>query len=420
MNVQSTENMDRDRFEANGGHAGSNLESASAHNRRVTLQAVRLYGPISRPELAGITGLTLPTVSTIAADLMDRGLVRMSGRRKGRRGQPAVELSLDPDGGLTFGVNIGADHVTTVLVDLAGEVRDRVEHAVSRPTPERAFEIIAEHTKTLAGADLWRSRRILGLGVAVPARFGAARSELIPPPYLESWRSADIPTELGKVCGLRVWVENDANAAALGESYYGAGREVSNFLYIYMGFGIGAGLVIDRELYLGARGNAGAISLIQFADQPVPPARSVRPDGGATGALYRLLRDQGMSVRGPNDLEPLFNQGNPYLMRWLDDSAELLATPIAAAQCLLDPQVILVGGRIPSALLGYLVEKLASTLPPWLESVGHQPRLLHAKSGIDAAALGAAILPFYNDIVPRREALLKRTPEVSTDRRVHI
>ncbi len=409
MNSQE-KSTNKKQSKLNGGHAGTNIESASAHNRRVILQSVRLYGPVSRPELARLSGLTLPTVSTITAELISRGLIQKSGRRKGQRGQPAVELSLNPDGGLTFGVSIGADHIVTVLVDLAGQVRGRAEHALQKPTLKRAYELITVSTQKLAGRFAEDASRIIGLGVAVPARFGAERNELIPPPYLESWSGADIPTDLEQACGLRVWVENDANAATLGESYYGAGREISNFLYIYIGFGVGAGLIIDRELYLGAHGNAGAISLIQFTDQHLPSALTERPRGGETGALYSSLREQGFKVDGPADLEILYHQSNPLLLSWLEDSAEHLATSITAAQCLLDPAVIMLGGRIPNPMLHSIVEMISSKIPPWLASAGHQPNLQKATSGIDAAALGAAILPFYHDVVPRRETLLKQSP----------
>lgn len=391
-----------------GSHTGSNIESAGDHNRRVTLQSVRLNSPVSRPELARITGLTLPTVSTITADLIARGLIKKGGRRKGQRGQPAMELTLNPDGGLTFGVSIAADHIVIVLVDLAGRVRGRIEHQLSNPNLEQSYTLIADSIEKLTDSQASDRGRILGLGVAVPARFGPGRHELVPPPYLKSWQHADIPAELGRACGHRVWIENDANAAALGESYFGAGRNLSNFLYIYIGFGIGAGLIIDRELYHGTNGNAGAISLLQYVDQKVPPARSVRPHGGATGSLYAVLRDQGLTVNGPEDLEPLFNQGNEHVEQWLEDNARLLVTSIVAAQCLLDPQLVLFGGKIPPPLLGSLVEKIERKLPRWLEAAAHMPQLMATQSGVDIAALGAAILPFYNDVVPRREALLKK------------
>lgn len=400
--------MNRARNLNNNGHAGTNIENAGDHNRRVTLQAVRLNGPLSRPELARITGLTLPTVSTITAELMEKGFIKKGARRKGRRGQPAVELILDPNGGYTFGVSIGADQIVTVLVDLAGQIRGRIEHNIAVQDLQNSYQLIAESVAELTNSISTESDRILGLGVAVPARFGIENSELIPPPYLESWRSADIPAELGRACGLRVWIENDASAAALGESYFGAGMNLSTFLYVYIGYGIGAGLVIDRELFHGTHGNAGAISLLQYANQDVPPARSTQPHGGSAGSLYELLMEQGLAANGPDELEVLFNSGNSHVEHWLESTAGNLVNSIVAAQCLLDPHSILFGGRIPTSMLSSLVEKITIKLPPWLETAGHLPQMSHATSGTDVAAIGASILPFYHDVLPRRGVLVKK------------
>ncbi len=399
----------RNGLKSKSGQAGTNIESASAHNRRVILQSIRLYGPLSRPQLVQLSGLSFQTVSSITSDLRERGLVMKSGQRKGSRGQPATELSLDPDGGLTFGVSIGADHIITVLVDLAGQVRGRVEHVLMHPTLTKAYELIADATQSLTKQHAHDPERVLGLGVAVPGRFTTERSELIPPPYLESWTSANIPQELGEACGLRTWVENDANTAALGESYYGAGRQISDFLYVYIGYGVGAGLIIDRELYLGANGNAGAISLIQNPRHADRAGKSERPYGGATGLLYEQLRERGFSVNGPADLQQLIDSDNPQIARWIEESAVSLADAVVAAQCILDPQVILFGGRIPEPMLLKLLERISAKIPAWLASAGHQPKLMQATSGLDSATLGAAILPFYHDVVPRIEVLLKRT-----------
>ena len=102
---------------------GTNLEHASAYNRRLLLEAVRTRGPISRAELARLTGLSAQTVSNIAEELRGLGLLRAQGRRRTGRGQPPVELAIDPQGGFTIGLHFNRDSLTAVFADLAGHWR---------------------------------------------------------------------------------------------------------------------------------------------------------------------------------------------------------------------------------------------------------------------------------------------------------
>ena len=105
--------------------SGTNLKHAGDHNLRVTLQAIRLHGPVSRAELATITGLTPQAIAYISKKLISKSLASESGRRRGYRGQPATEIVINPDGGYSIGVNIDRDHLTVILIDLSGSVRAR-------------------------------------------------------------------------------------------------------------------------------------------------------------------------------------------------------------------------------------------------------------------------------------------------------
>src|ERR1700712_2190353 len=101
---------------------GTNIEHAKALNRRVVLEAVRRSGPITRADLARLTGLTAQAATNISAELAEAGLIREGGVRRGQRGQPATEISLDPQGGFAIGLNLGHQTLSGVLVDLAGDV----------------------------------------------------------------------------------------------------------------------------------------------------------------------------------------------------------------------------------------------------------------------------------------------------------
>ncbi|MDE1995229.1 MAG: ROK family transcriptional regulator, partial [Rhizobiaceae bacterium] len=155
--------VDRD-----GALPGTNLVQTRTLNRRAVFDAVRRSGPITRTELAQTIGLTVQAISNIASELEVAGLIRQQGKRVGQRGQPAVELSLDPEGGYTIGLSLAYRRVSGVLVDLTGEV----VVSESRELIEREPYMIAEVLGSLANRLLKTSdvprEKIWGIGCSVP------------------------------------------------------------------------------------------------------------------------------------------------------------------------------------------------------------------------------------------------------------
>ena len=129
--------------------SGANLERVGDHNQRVILQAIRVGAPITRVTLAQISGLTPPAVANITKRLLDDGLILEAGRVQGARGQPAMNLTINPDGCLSIGLNIDRDHITIVMLDLLGAVRARASqeipgasHALSVSQPGPIADLI--------------------------------------------------------------------------------------------------------------------------------------------------------------------------------------------------------------------------------------------------------------------------------------
>src|SRR5215471_15905191 len=115
--------------------SGTNLERAGDHNQRVTLHAIRVNGPITRTDLAEITGLTPPAIANITKRLMQDNLIKEAGRVRGARGQPPIKLVINPDSWFSIGVNIDRDHMTLLVLDFQGIVRARVSREIALPCP---------------------------------------------------------------------------------------------------------------------------------------------------------------------------------------------------------------------------------------------------------------------------------------------
>ncbi len=393
-------------------HSGTNLEYTKTHNRQVVLQAIRQNPHIARPQLCSMTGLTAQTLSKISQDLMDEELIEISGHRSVGRGHPATEFVINPRGGFAIGVNADQDHVTIVLVDLSGKLRGRIRHNVRFPTLNDAIPMVRDAVEKLL-SDVPDSRaRTFGMGLAVPGRITHAGVLTYPPRDMSSWADTPLQEIFSELTGLPVWVENNANSAAIGESFHGVGNKYSHFFHVFLGTGVGCGIILNGLLYRGATGVAGEFGLF--------PSREIGPGGGDENfrnlsnqiSFYDLFqRLEAQNAIGPEikTVEDLTASEHPAMEEWLEDATNSLLAPISFVQSLLDPEVFVFGGSVPIPILERLVFRLEQAVNGWQGGRLVAPVFLTATTARDGAALGAATLPFYHTLSVRPQGLLKKS-----------
>src|SRR3569833_3145758 len=148
--------------------SSTNLERAGDHNQRETLHAIRVNGPITRTDLADITGLTPPAIANITRRLMQDNLIREAGRVRGARGQPPIKLVINPDSWFSIGVNVDRDHITLVVLDFLGSARARSSREIAFALPATVssfFQRSVGHLLERAGIT---ASQLVGIGVAFP------------------------------------------------------------------------------------------------------------------------------------------------------------------------------------------------------------------------------------------------------------
>ncbi|MHA1564407.1 MAG: ROK family transcriptional regulator [Alphaproteobacteria bacterium] len=390
---------------------GSNIEQTRSYNRRVVLEAVRRTGPISRAEIARATYLSPQTVSNIARELENLGLLRDDGRRPSKRGQPPKDLTINPEGGYTVGLQLDRGHLIGVLVNLTGNLLQRCDFVVADPAPENALPLMAAAVDELIGAAELARDRIFGVGVVMPGPFDVDGLTSVGPTTLPGWSGMDVGAALGERVHLPVLVENDAMAAAIGERFYGAARDLQHFFYLFIGTGLGSGMILAGQPYKGAWGNAGEIGhMIVMPDGKACPCgnRGCLEQYVSLHAVSQAMRAVGKVAESPADIRRLFDAGDPDLQEWIDSAAIQLRTAITNIENLFDPQSILLGGYLPDEVLSALLARLE----PLNTSVSNRrnrrhPRLIRATAGTAATALGAAVLPLIEMMSPSLQVLLK-------------
>ena len=384
--------------------SGTNLERAGDHNQRVTLHVIRVKGPITRAEIAVITGLTAPAIANITKRLLADNLIQGAGRRRGGRGQPATKLVINPDSWFSIGINVDRDHITMVVLDFEGRVRARSSREVNFALPKDVEQFFVKGVdKLLAKVGIGRER-LVGVGVALPDDMPRAALPQQPANY-GIWASTDVAALLSSAIHLPVFVENDAAAATMGEMQFGLGKKYQTFFYILITAALGGSLVIDGNPFRGANGRSGELGMLRGRDAS-GHERQIQ-NIVSLSALYSRLAAQGIRVSAPQELGELTGSGRAIIDAWVEVAVDTLLDTVLAINCLVNPEAVLIGGRLPACIVDQIATRLNQRLAAHVGMVPVIAPVARAALSDDAPAVGAAILPFSHRLLPTRTALMK-------------
>ena len=261
-------------------------------NERTVLDAIRSGAPISRAEISRRAGISKPTVSLALQSLLDAGLVRETQPDPGRPTYGATFFEVVPEAGLVLGLDLGARFLRGAICDLRGEIRARQDVELDGADAEGAIDAIAGLRISLAEASGLPADRIDGAVVGVPGVVDADTGRLTLATNVPGLEGRDWAEDLRTRLELTVTVENDINLAAVGERWRGMARGVEDFVFLSVGTGLGAGLVLRGELHRGRHGAAGEVDLVAAGrDEEIDPCAS------AVSALAeRLVSENGAST----------------------------------------------------------------------------------------------------------------------------
>lgn len=401
------------------GGQGSNSANVRQFNERVILAGLRRLGEASKADLARYAQLTDNTAGQIVRGLEQQQLIRSLGKRSGSRGQPATLLTLNAGGAYSIGVDVGRRSLTALLVDFSGEILERrtKDHELSLPEDAVAFIIDSiEHFRGLVpGPD---RRKIAGLGIAIPYNMGSWQRELgITSAAIKAWNHVDLAACLEHETDLPIFVENDGTAAAAAELFRGCGREIDDFLYLFVGAATGGGVVAEGDYRRGMSGNAGDIGLMPVSPSTLKSAPDPRAlydvllARASVNALFRHLNHHGFEVQTYRALHDVLDQAATPIAEWIEDSADALVVPILSAVRLLDIDTVVLDSDLPSTLLDDLITATVDHVSRASPESRQPPNLRPGSIGTEAAAIGAAILPLHLNFSPNRNVLTGQSTE---------
>jgi predicted NBD/HSP70 family sugar kinase len=391
--------------------SGTNQEGASAHNRRVIIDALRVNKALSRADLARATKLTKQTVSNIVEELEGDGLVVSRAAVRRGRGQPSTPYQLVAEGAFAIGLQIDRHLTRAVAVDLLGNILVRAEANLPPGGPAKGvrviLDVVAGVRADLAAISPQSEKRLVGLSVAMPGPFGLETSD-DDPWMMAAWQNFPLLETLAAGTGLEVGLQNDAAASAIAERMVGAAHGLDNAVCLYLGYGIGAGLILNGELYSGANGNAGEIGMVL---SPPSTARGDHRTLEHRASLASLYQHMGMDAADPDIYRKLTlatQAESDALAAWIKSAADDLRWTVQLIETIFDPESVILCGTAPQALARRLVEAMHPLLPSIAERrVRSTPRLQLGMTDLWAGALGAAAEPISRTFDPRFSAILK-------------
>ncbi|WP_448663755.1 ROK family protein [Sphingomonas sp. CJ20] len=364
----------------------TSIPTIDADQRRI-LRALRREGALSRSALAARLELSCTALTKLSRALLTLGLVEeVQVESENRRGRPAIPLRLAAAGGYAVGATAHKGLLEIALIDFAGTPIARYREESGPLDPQAFGRRVRALTHDLVQRHNLLGQRMLGIGVAVPgpplSPDGCRWSVVEDMP---GWRGTDLRAVLSLELGWPLWIENDANAAAIAEYYMGALlQQFSTIVVLLFGYGIGAGVIVDGRLVRGQFGVAGEIGCLYPGGSPRPSPLD----------LLSVLRERGCRVSSVAEIDPADDDQRPVIAEWIDRAARQLEVTCNTAFAWLDPGAIVLAGTLPRAILQGLSDRLSGAA---LVSTGNDRRPPIRVSSVHGApiTLGAALLPIH-------------------------
>ncbi len=372
---------------------GSTSSTLRAHNERLILTLLRSSGPNPKAEIARMTGLSSQTASVIMRNLEKQGLIERCAPVRGRIGQPSIPMQLAPNGALFFGLKIGRRSADLVLIDFLGRIMMRVHSTYHYPTPENTLRFVTDAVGRLTEKLSTHQReRIAGLGIAIPSYLWEWTKLIgVPAEKMAVWRGRDICAELAECFDFPVYCRNDATCACGAELVFGDHDRRPDFLYLFVGYFIGGGVVLNNTLVTGPTGNAGALGPLPLPTRGKATQQLV--EVASLCSLEELILENGGDPSELWESSSAWHVGEKILQKWLNQTARGLAHAIAASCSVIDFELVLVDGWLPKQIRRKLVDLTTRRLPEFNLAGLTRPEIREGSIGPDARSLGAASLP---------------------------
>ncbi|MFI5732865.1 ROK family transcriptional regulator [Kribbella sp. NPDC051587] len=398
------------------GRAGANQYDLGSFNEAVIIETIRLAGIISRTEISRRTGLTQQSVSRILRILLQQGLlVEEAQERAERLGKPRTPVRLRSNAAHAVGIHLDPELLTVAVVDLDGTIvrRETVDLADDLPT-DKLIDLTAATVTAALSISQVDPKSMLGVGVAVPGPIDADGS-LLALPLQPAWRGLKIRHLLQEKLNHPVLVEKDGTAAAIGERWIGRSARARDFAYLYLGTGVGSGLILNGSIYRGGTANAGEfgqVAALRMGEWDVENGPQMVPECNPTASLPVIAASYGYVETDLDATDEAKRYkavcraaaaGDEAALRAATRVGQVIGQGAVGLVDLLDIDLVVVGGpAYAPEISAILLTEIGRAVN--LHPVAREIRPVVVEESMlqaDAAAVGAASTIFHDAFTPR-------------------
>jgi glucokinase len=366
-------------------------------NRTAIMDLIRRESPLSRSYISKTLGITLPTVMRFVDELIEEKLVRQLEKTEKTGGRRLAFIELNTQENFVIGVNLGNNNTFGVIADIGGTIIKELEAPRTTDDPEENFNKLVTIIDELLAAPELSGKRVLGIGVGAPGVTRHKEGIVVWGPTL-NWLNFPLQERLAGRYSLPIIVDNDVNLSALGEMWYGAGKNLKNIAVLSLGAGTGSAIVVDGFLYRGAHEAAGEIGYQVPEREFLGKARKSfgSMEQVASGvSILEKARQQLKGIRSESELEQLstdeffdaVTRGEDWARPIYDETIDYIALMVSSLSAIMDPEVIIFTGLLSSAADLFIpdIYKRLEGLQP----AGVKLNLKKSPLGLRGCALGA-------------------------------
>ena len=360
-------------------------------NAGLVLRTIEKNDSISRADVGKIVGLTPPTISAIVKDLIERDIVQEIGKGASSGGKKPIMLKINSKVAYMIAVDLGGENgIRVALMDLSYHIikekcGPKIESLNGKKFKNALGDILADFIREINIP----KEKILSIGIGVPGIVDFKSKKIIAAPCL-NWVISLEDLDLREI-GISITIENDVNLMALGEKTKGIAQKINNFVFVGERTGIGAGIIINRKLYKGANNAAGEAGYLFIDPEYVP--KSMRDYGCLEKlASYKVIVEKTRKKMGKNikviEIFKMAAEGDSIALNIVQETLKYLAYGIANISCVLDPELVIIGGGI-SILPPRFLEEMKMNIRKIIPFV---PKMEFSKLGEDGVLIGAAVM----------------------------
>jgi len=383
-----------------------------ASSRSMVLDAIRAAGTISRVELTQTTGLTGATISTVVRRLINDGLVVESGRGESTGGKPRVLLRLEPSSRYAIGINLDHAGIHYTVADLGGSiVASGSLPGAGSDSPRSVLERTVRDVDAALEAEGIDRAKVLGIGFVSPGPIHLPVGMTFVPPFMQPWAGFPLRETVESLAGLPVLLENDATASAIGEYWVGGVEHTTAFGTLFLGTGIGAGVLVNGAVYRGASSNAGEIGHVCIdVNGPLCwcGSRGCVEAVAGPGAVVGEALELGVPLTGSSVAENFAQlaaaaaRGEQPARGLLERSAQVVAVAAQTLANVMDlGHIVLTGPVVAIAADIYEPAVEAQLKGTFFARLNHRIRVAVSANAAQAAAVGGAALVLHTELAPR-------------------